>query len=99
MVDVPLNDAKVDPFLACSSSSPSESKLVVIAQSCILHRDLLKSPIMITPRPASLSVTAHFSAVCITYSAGLSADCMVFRYSRILVHIVYGPLDFVGTIT
>jgi hypothetical protein len=97
VVDVPLNDANVDPVFAWRSSSPRDSKFVVVAQSCSLLRGLLKSPIITTPRPASLSETAHFSAVCITYSAGLSGDCVVLRYSRSLVHMVYGPLDFGGT--
>jgi hypothetical protein len=99
VVDMPLNNAKVNPVFAWRSSSPRDSKFVVVAQSCSLHRNLLKSPIIMTPRPANLSETAHFSAVCITYFAGLSGDCIVLRYSRSLVHMVYGPLDFDGTIT
>ena len=89
----------MDPVLACSSSSLREPKSVVLIQSRIFLRGLLKSPIMMTPRPANLSEIDHFSAVCMTYSSGLSGDWTFRRYSKILVHIVYGPLDFGGTIT
>ncbi len=46
-------------------------KELVDAQGVSLERDLLKSPMISTPRPARRSAVAHVSAVVMTYSSGL----------------------------
>ena len=78
VVDVPLKEEKIIPSdLGRSSSCPIDETSVDVAHSSSLLKSLLKSPIIMTPRPSSLSATAHLSAVCITYSDGLRCDCML----------------------
>jgi hypothetical protein len=62
-------------------------------------KDLLKSPIIETALPASLSVTAHCSSVWRTYSSGQRGLWVFARKVSRRCHIVWGLLDLGSTIT
>ena len=69
-VDVPLKEANLLPGLAWPRLSLREDSPFSVAQLEREAEDLLKSPMIDTVRPASLSVAAHLSAVWRTYSLG-----------------------------